>query len=146
LLHRSGGITATEKAIDTAQSNSTLQDMASRFGDFLERCFGIAGNWIGLVAEEYGSVTVNSDFGLTPGGTAEYDTLIKLRDMREISHAQFIIELKRRSFISDDFDVEADRVLMQEEEDYQLEQDMVRSELMGLNPDGTPIEPTQTAT
>lgn len=139
LLRPSGMVTATEKAIDTAQSTSVLQDMTLRFGDFLERCLGVAADWIGLSAQSYGSVQLNTDFGIIGLG-ADLDTLIKLRNDREISHEQFIAELIRRNVLGEDFDVKADRIKLEEEQDREIELSMMRNELLGLNPDGSPKE------
>ncbi len=139
LLQRSGNITATEKSIDTAQSTSTLQDIALRFGDFLERCLYVAGEWAGLKEDQItGSVSLNTDFNLSDVNQTDLTKLIEIRKMKEISHEQFITELKRRDLIADDFDVELDIEKIKQEEDRQLELDIMRNELLGLNPDGTP--------
>jgi hypothetical protein len=137
LLQRTGTVTATEKAIDTAQSTSALQDIALRFGDFLERCFYMAGKWLGLKNDNVGSVSLNTDFNLSDSAQADLTALIQLRTMKEISHEQFIIEMKRRNFIAEDFDTEADIEQLQKEEDRQLELDIMRNELLGVNPDGS---------
>jgi hypothetical protein len=137
LQSKPGTITATEKSIDTAQSTSALQDIAMRFGDFLERCFSMAATWLNLKLEKIGSVSLNTDFGLTDAAQADLTALIQLRTMKEISHEQFIIELKRRNLIADDFDVEADLAQLQKEEDRALELEIMRNDLLGVNPDGS---------
>lgn len=136
LMRRTGTVTATEKAIDTAQSTSALQDMTIRFADFIESGFEVAAQWMGLKHFE-GSVAISTEFGLAANAQTDLTTLIELRRMKELSHEQFIIELKRRNLISDDFDTEADLEKLKLEEDRQLELDMMKNELLGLNPDGS---------
>jgi hypothetical protein len=129
LTRRGGSITATEISTDTAQSTSLLQDLAMRFGDFLESCFNVAGQWIGIPESSSGSLSVNSDFGLTSGG-ADQATLIKMREMREISHDQFVEEMKRRNVLSDDFNSTADKALLADEADKAMTDAVLQAQLL----------------
>lgn len=146
MMRKSGTVTATEKAIDTSQSTSVLQDVTMRFSDFLERCFGVAAAWINLPPESYPSVTLNTDFGLGVNGQSELDNLFKLRETREISHAHFIKELKRRDLLTADFDPELDTMLLSLEDDEQLQRDLMRAELINTVQGGEPESEDETET
>ncbi len=129
LTKRSGDITATEISTDTAQSTSLLQDLAMRFGDFLESCFLVAGQWKGIPPKRSGSVAVNSDFGLA-ASAADLTTLTQIRQMSEISHDRFVEELKRRNILSDDYDVAADQALLDAETERAMSDAVLQAQLM----------------
>lgn len=130
LLQKSGSVTATAKAIDSAENISMLQDMTLRFSDALEQAYGLLARWLNIKAGG-GSLTVNSNFGLKLNQEADLATIQKARETREISHQHYITELKRRSVLADDFDVEADQKLLDEESTKLLAEQAVKDQLAG---------------
>jgi hypothetical protein len=110
LMTRPGNVTATEKAIDTAEANCTLQTLAAGLKDTLENALDIAGMYIGEA--EGGSVDLNSNFGLNAADTKQLDTLIAMRNRGDISRETLWSEMKRRGVLDEDFkpDDEAERL------------------------------------
>lgn len=141
LLKKSGDATATAKAIDTAENLSMLQALAILFGDALEQAYDIAAKWMNL-GKKAGSVTINSDFGLSMNDAVDVPVLQFARTAGEISHDQFISELQRRGILADDFDPEADAALLEQEATKSLDDQAFEHSLRQQNilPGGTPDE------
>jgi hypothetical protein len=107
LVRRQGGTapTATEKAINTEQSTSELQSLASGLADAAELAFSYAAKWKQLDATDDAlRVQVNTDIGVDQSTVQDLDVLYKARAAREISRAAFLAELKRRGVLMADFD------------------------------------------
>ncbi len=111
---QSGGTTATAKAMDGAEANCGLQSMVLDFQTVLNSAIELMQAWKGDDAE-YPDVTINSDFGLTPGQAQDLSILLAMRAARDISHTAFMEEMIRRGLLSADFDIEADKELADEE-------------------------------
>lgn len=145
LLQRTGTVTATEKAIDTAEGSSALQSMVSTFVDFIEQALGVTADWMGLGKDQGGSVSINTEFGLSMNKATDLDVLLKARAAKEISHDTFIDELMRRGVLDEDFDDDEDKKLLADENIKSLSD---QAFLIKLQNDGTvppPTEPTKTA-
>ena len=110
LRKKPGDQTATERALDSAESTSQLKDAVVRFNDSLSEVLRLTGKWVKI--DEPGTVKVPTDFG--PGSTEAFDlqALQEARRMGEISRERFLAELKRRGLLADDFDGEADAVVL----------------------------------
>lgn len=113
LLKDSGNTTATAKAIDTAENLSMLQAFSVIFIDGLEKAFSIAARWKGLPSG--GSFHINTDFGLKIDDPTDLSSLQFARTNGDISHEQYVRELQRRGTLAEDFDMEADKLLVAEE-------------------------------
>jgi hypothetical protein len=99
---KSGTQTATEKAIDTAESDSTLKSWAVSYQFFMNRCIAMSAKMVGI-EDELEQVKVNTDFKsflrsmeITALCEAFVDGLLP----REL----VIEELQRRGVIKDDID------------------------------------------
>jgi hypothetical protein len=106
LLPRPGEQTATGRAIDQAAMNAPLQLMAKALEDALEQAFGYAGEFLGLGEDAAGSLTVNTDFGVSMRDATDLQTLLNAVNAGHISRARFLSELKRRGVLADDVDIE----------------------------------------
>ena len=106
LVQRSGSSTATASAIDTAKTNSSLQDMVRRLENAMSQVFGLMAAWAKLDSENAGSVNINEDFGLSLVSGKDEDTLLKSRLAGELSRETYLGELKRRNVLRDDLVVE----------------------------------------
>jgi hypothetical protein len=113
MLPRTGSVTATGRALDAAENNSTVQALASGLADCLEQALQIMADWAGL--EGGGSVSVNKDFGLSLQQAQDAANLIALRNSGDISRATLWAELKRRGLLADDFDPEAETSRLEDE-------------------------------
>lgn len=115
LLAKSGNITATAKAIDSAKDISMLQALVLIFTDALEQAFQVASDWLELKVP-VGGLTINSDFGLSLDDTVSVPALQAARTSGDLSRPQFLKELKRRNILEADFDVDEDAALLVEEQ------------------------------
>ncbi len=113
LLKKSGNPTATAKAIDTAENMSMLQALVLVFCNAIDRCFKIAAGWVNL--DNGGSVHIDSDFGLKLNDSGDLLALQWARQFAEISHEAYLLELKRRGTLSEDFDPVKDQKHIEEE-------------------------------
>jgi hypothetical protein len=98
--------TATSRALDVSDANSSLQDLALRLQDMITKVNYIMMDWIGIQRE--GEAIVNTDFGLHLRDGSESNILLKTRQNRSISLETFHRELKRRGLLSSDFNSEED--------------------------------------
>lgn len=106
LIPQPGNLTATGKAIDEAAMNSPLAMMANALKDGLEQAFGFMAEYINLGADRAGSLTVNTDFGVSLRNAADLVELREARKMGEISQETYLSELARRGVLSEGFDPE----------------------------------------
>lgn len=105
LIRRPGNETATARAIHKSEMDSALSAMAWELGGALGHSFEFMQKWVGAEAEDLSDkLKVNTDFGVTPDDAAEIDGLLKARAQGDISRETFWFELRRRGFLSEDFD------------------------------------------
>lgn len=106
LRGRAGRITATAHAIDKAEADTALGQMAVDFEEAINQALRYANAWNGgSVEESAGKVQLASDFGLTLRETEEIRELIEMRKFGFLTEETLLRELKRRQVLSDDFDV-----------------------------------------
>lgn len=108
-VQQSGGITATEVSVRTAQERSNLQSWAMSLKDALEQAIALAGQWTG---EDWSGVRVdlNTDYGLVLD--VDIDQLIKLNAAGGLSTETLLRILKQRGLFPIDIDIadELDRL------------------------------------
>lgn len=104
LITRPGNITATERAIDEAKSNSTLQAWALNLEDALQQAFYFADQWIGQ--SEGADVNVFTDFSVGTMDTEQIKILREIRGQGDLSRETLWSEIKRRGIFDDRFDAE----------------------------------------
>jgi hypothetical protein len=117
-MRRTGGMVATGRAIDNAESNSMVSALVVALELFLADVFKVAGQWLNLVVPS--NVKIPDDFAIDipfePAMSAraekDIEALIKARIAREISRETFLRELKARSLLSEtvDIDEEIERI------------------------------------
>ena len=84
-----------------------------RFQDSVENCLKLTAKWLNL--EDGGSIKIKSNFSEAPGGGETLRTLTEARKNSDISREGFLRELKRHKVLEEDFDIEADSLLREEE-------------------------------
>lgn len=104
LRKRPGGLTATARALDSAEATSPLQDSVNRFNEAVANAVRLTGKWLGV--EDPGTVTVPVDFGPEEVVGDDLTTLREARKMRDLSRPKFLEELRRRGVVADDFDAD----------------------------------------
>ena len=133
LKEKPGDLKATVRALDSAEALSQLQAMTLVFKDALETALMVMSDW-GGIGDGGPSVEMNVDFGLNDPDEAGWTAIENARKRREISREATINEMTRRGWLSDDYDQEADKVLL-EAESKELMDAMSRLDLDPTAPD-----------
>lgn len=113
LKKRPGDVTATARALDSAEATSSLQDATLRFQDSLNQAMELTALWLKL--ESGGEAMLSTDFGPEEVNDAELTTLRETRKLKDISRKGYLEELKRRGMLSDEFDIDADALQLEVE-------------------------------
>lgn len=113
LRKKPGGITATARALDSAESSTPLGDMITRFTDAVNQALKISAMWLNL--EDGGKALIENDFGPEEAQNVDMRSLNEMRRNRDISRKGYLEEMKRRGALGDDFDIEGDLDLLQDE-------------------------------
>jgi len=108
-------VTATQKVIDSDEATSELQDMVTRYQDFLQQCYTITAEWLGEDEASVGTATIYKDFGLSAASFQEATTLLQSRLAKQITQETYLQEIKRRGLLGDDVDVEIEVQLTEAE-------------------------------
>lgn len=111
--------TATGDALDSNKANSSLQDMALRLQDTIDMVNLIMADWANI--SDSGKAYVSKDFGLMKRDGSESGILLKTRQNGSLSNETLLKEYKKRGLLSDDFDLDAELKLLEEEEDEKQE-------------------------
>jgi hypothetical protein len=112
-----GNVTATGRIIDSEEVNSTVKQLALAEKDCIEQALDFMGRWQGRAKGTSGSVTINTDYGISNRDAQEINSLIEMRKNGEISRETFWSELKRRGTLSDDFDAKQEDLRMAKEDE-----------------------------
>ena len=133
LKEKPGDLKATVRALDSAEALSQLQAMTLVFKDALETALMVMSDWAGL-GDGGPSVEMNVDFGLNDPDEKGWAAIENARKRREISREATINEMTRRGWLSDDYDQEADKILL-EAEGKELMDAMAKMDLDPTAPD-----------
>lgn len=115
LKEKPGSVTATGRALDSAESLTPLQAMGLDFKDAMELALRYTADWLGLGEEADTTVIFEVGKDLDIGEGKDLDVLDKARVRKDISRVAYISELKRRSILDEDYDPEDDQELIDEE-------------------------------
>ena len=96
-----GGITATERAIEEAKSQSQLADWVVNFSDVLDTAPAFAMPWDGVKGEA--RISVSSDFPMMLG-EEDISWLLQMRASGDLSRETVWEEAKRRGILGVKFD------------------------------------------
>lgn len=108
---RTGGMTATERAIDQAQFDSELAAMVRSLESSLENALGLMAAWAGM-ADVTDGVAIHQDFGISLRDASDVDALLKSRAAGDLSQTTFLAELKRRGLLMPALEVDDERELI----------------------------------
>ena len=95
LLPRVGNMTATEKAITSAESNSSLGTWATEFEVFANDCFTIAGEFMSVELAP-NSIELNKEYNFGVADPQELMALIAAKDAGVASAKETFVEFRRR--------------------------------------------------
>lgn len=107
LKKKPGSQTATARALDSAEGSSDLSAMTVVFEDSMMEVLAITADWMNI-AGGGGSVELIKDFAIEETDSAVVDFMKYLRDNKEISRQALIAWAKTQSYLTEDFDEEAD--------------------------------------
>jgi hypothetical protein len=114
LKRRPGNMTATARALDSAEATSPLQDMSLRFEDALNNAWKFSAMWAGE-ADASSTLGVSTEFGPESAESADLDAIKAARVNRDISRKRYLYELHRRGVLDDSFDDEINDAELEEE-------------------------------
>lgn len=126
LRKKPGSITATARALDSAEATSPLEDAVTRFNDAIAQAMTITGRWMNL--DDAGTVSVVTDLGPETVEASDFDALKTARAGRDISRETYLSELVRRGTLAEGFDSAKDL-------------ESLKSEDVGPAAIGGPIDP-----
>lgn len=107
-IARTGRATATEHAINEAGSNSDILSWIRVLEVGGLNVLNTAAEWMGQEVPDTVAVDIFSDFSVTMKVAEEVRNLILARQTGEISRERLLTELKRRSVLSEDMDIQAE--------------------------------------
>lgn len=102
-----------ERDIQETRVHSVIHDLAMSCRDTLKTAIMFAGTWNN---RDYSAVEVDldSDFTNTADKQAQIGTLLQAYEKRGISRQTFLTEAKKLGMVADDFDIEAELVVLQQ--------------------------------
>lgn len=112
LVKRPTNTPGISKQIDAHDLNCQLQNMALLFEDFIATSLFYTAVWLGQ--DEGGTAGLNTDFGLTKDAV-ELQTLVQSVEIGALSVVEFLRELKRRSILRADLNVEQEAIVAKKE-------------------------------
>ncbi len=115
LKRQPGDMTATARALDSAEATSPLQDMSIRFNDTLNVAWGFSAMWLGRDSSDIGSLGVATDFGPEEINSSDVAELGQARRGRDLSRPKYLAELQRRGTLGDDFDADENEKELEDE-------------------------------
>lgn len=113
LANRGAAETATGRSLQANENNSQIAAIAQGLQDALKKAFWFLGKF-NLISDLQVDVSVCTDYGVTIS-VEELNALSTARQMGDLSHDDYLKELKRRGILRADFDIAAndDRLLQE---------------------------------
>lgn len=115
-VENGGQVTATAAALDSEETASGLKAVAKGFGDSIELMLIAFAEIMGLDPNNAGEVKVNDDFGAKHGTDVGLTELGKARALGDISRNNYLLSLKWRGELPEDFDIEVNSEELSAEE------------------------------
>lgn len=107
-VERSGDATATQSVISEGRANTDVQAWIEGLNTAAEQMYAKAGEWMGVEMPESLEIKVFADFAAGNGAVDEILSLIAMREKGQITSETFLTEVKRRGFLTDTFDIDAE--------------------------------------
>lgn len=105
-VQRSGGMTATARALDTAESDSQIQTWVRGLEAFIRDLYEAAAKWVSVELPFEFAVSIQKDFTISLSGTEDLTELREMVVAGLISHETYLREVKRRGLLHESTDVE----------------------------------------
>lgn len=107
--------TASARVLDEAGAMSPLTAICRNFKDACEQALVYTAQWMKKDPEAAPSIDMKTEFEDEGFQATDTKDLMQLRTMRELSRPAFVSELKRRKFLSEDYDEVEDKQLIEDE-------------------------------
>jgi len=130
---RTGGMTATEKSIDTAKTDTEIHEWLGKLSEFLRTCYKAASQWIKSDIPDEFRVQVFSEFSLVLNTKDDLTHLREMRKAKDLSLRTYLMEIKRRGVLSDSIDLEDEQGEIEAEHDLAMEKAMTIQRGMMMN-------------
>lgn len=104
LVPRTGSVTATEKALSTAESDSSLKSWTVALDDTVSGALACMAEFMSQDVEKEGLVSFNKDFSLGMLAGFNITEMVKAIDAKILSREMVFNEMKRRGVIMEDMD------------------------------------------
>jgi hypothetical protein len=114
-MSRSGGVTATARAIDESRVTTDIQAWVRATERFYEELFDLSAGALGEELPEDFAVNIYSDFALSLRAIEDIQALITTWQAGGITHLTFLNEIRRRGLIAEDVSAEDEVIAVQEE-------------------------------
>lgn len=114
LKRKTGGQTATARALDSAEATSDLSAMTGLFEDALAQALDITADWMRL-GPNGGTVELVKDYDLEEMDAPGLQALQVAREKRDISRKTYLNGLRLRGVLPEDFDEDEDWEELMEE-------------------------------
>ena len=114
LKRKTGGQTATARALDSAEATSDLSAMTGLFEDALAQALDITAEWMRL-GSNGGTVELVKDYDLEETDAPGLQALQVAREKRDISRKTYLNGLRLRGVLPEDFDEDEDWEELMEE-------------------------------
>jgi hypothetical protein len=95
--------TATQTAVEATQAESALSSMAQSLENGIDLAFEYTADFLGV--EPTGETHFDASLRLPFISASDFDTLLKLREIRELSGSTLLEEFRRRGLLPDTFDI-----------------------------------------
>lgn len=105
MISRTGGTTATARALDEAEANSLLQSWSLRLQDGLTEAMSHMAAWAGIDYEPL--LEVNTKYSLSLDRNDDIKVLIELNKMGILDSDNLLNELMSHELLSEDFDIDS---------------------------------------
>ena len=115
LVPRTGNQTATEKALTSAESNSSLGTWATEFQSFLIQAYSVLADFMGETFPDNG-LLINQEYNFGVSDPQIIQAILKSNEMGVISTQETFRELKRRGVFSDDLSWETMQADIEQEQ------------------------------
>jgi len=124
---QSGNQTATARALDSAEATSPLQAGTMVFEDALNTATAFMGAWENI--ENVGTLEIVKDFGPEELEGDDLNSLVKAREMGDISRPKFLQELHRRGGLADEFNFDENEAELKTEQGSLEDDDTLKEDL-----------------
>lgn len=114
LISKTGGATATGRALDEARTHSNIQAWIRAAENALLECLYMAAEWTGTELPDDLAVDIFSDFGLTLKAEQDIKALIDMKKANLITTRTFLDEIKRRGLIADSVDIDVEMEVLED--------------------------------